>query len=162
MERFGQPDDSATVGMRRTWVEVDVEHLRTAAKILTHADRNGREYRWHFPVDIPVRKRPQIAEANGTVRQARTYAIGPDVEPSRTVQAIAERPYKQRVAARIRLARKNAGFTQQAFGDEIGKRRNHVSEWETAKVTPSLKHLELIAEHTGVTVEWLLADEGAP
>jgi ribosome-binding protein aMBF1 (putative translation factor) len=162
MGRFGQPDDSSSVGMRRHWVEVDAEHLRTAAKVLTSADRDGRELRWMFPVEIPVRKQPQIANPDGTVRQSRTYEDRPDVQPSRTVQAISETPYKARVAARIRTARKNAGFTQQTLGDRIGKRRNHVNEWENGKVTPTLAHLELIAQATGVTVEWLLAEDTHP
>ena len=159
MGRFGQPDDSSSVGTRRHWVEVDAEHLRTAAKVLTGADRDGREHRWMFPVEIPVLKRPQIANPDGTVRQPRTYADGSDVQPSRTVQAISETPYKARVAARIRTARKNANFTQQTLGDRIGKRRNHVNEWENGKVTPTLAHLDLIAQATGVTVEWLLAED---
>ena len=54
MGRFGQPDDSATVGMRRTWVEVDAEHLRTAAKILARADREGRECLLALPGRHPV------------------------------------------------------------------------------------------------------------
>jgi DNA-binding XRE family transcriptional regulator len=162
MGRFGQPDDSSSAGTRRHWVEVDAEHLRTAAKFLTSADRNGRELRWMFPVEIPVRKESQIANPDGTVRRSRTYEDRPDVQPSRTVQAISETPYKARVAARIRTARKNAGFTQQTLGDRIGKRRNHVNEWENGKVTPTLAHLELIAQATGVTVEWLLAEETTP
>ena len=78
------------------------------------------------------------------------------------MQAISETPYKARIAARIRAARKDAGYTQQTLGDRIGKRRNHVNEWENGKVTPSLAHLELIADATGVTVEWLLAAEATP
>jgi ribosome-binding protein aMBF1 (putative translation factor) len=158
MGRFGQPDDSASADLRA--VEQERDAWRTRAIHMTAAFN-----RYVCPPltrRIEVVKQPQIANPDGTVRQARTYVAFSDVRPSRTVQAISERPYKARVAARIRTARKNAGFTQQTLGDRIGKRRNHVNEWENGKVTPTLAHLELIAQATGVTVEWLLAEETTP
>lgn len=53
-------------------------------------------------------------------------------------------PIKAYVAARIRLLRRNRGWTQADLADRIGKSRPYVTQVETGRITPSLAVLDAI------------------
>lgn len=60
------------------------------------------------------------------------------------------------VAARIRLARRNAGLSQRALATLLGVQRSAVANWEASGSTlPSISHLLAIAAHTNASLDWL-------
>lgn len=67
-----------------------------------------------------------------------------------------------RLAARIRLARKHAGMSQQDLADQLGITRGAVANWEGANGTlPATERLQRIANATGAMFEWLATGRGA-
>lgn len=62
---------------------------------------------------------------------------------------------------RIRLARRQAGFSQRELAARIGVQRSAVSHWEspTGK-NPSLAHLQMLAVTVNVQFEWLATGRG--
>ena len=67
-----------------------------------------------------------------------------------------------RLAERIRLARRRAGFSQLALAKAVGADRSAVSHWESVREkNPSTEHLREIAIQTGVNFEWLATGRGA-
>ncbi|GAA4857432.1 helix-turn-helix domain-containing protein [Luteimonas vadosa] len=62
---------------------------------------------------------------------------------------------------RIRLARRNAGFSQAELARKVLVNRSAVSHWESLKgVQPSLGRLQAIAVATQVNFEWLATGRG--
>jgi transcriptional regulator with XRE-family HTH domain len=65
------------------------------------------------------------------------------------------------LAARIRRARRIAGFSQQALADAIGVTRSAVSNWESDKgVRPATDRLAVLAQALHVGFEWIATGRG--
>ena len=65
------------------------------------------------------------------------------------------------LSQRIKQARRQAGLTQKRLADHCGVSKSAVAQWEAEgrNVTkPELHRLQLIAQATGVTVDWLLGN----
>lgn len=60
------------------------------------------------------------------------------------------------VGARLRLARRSAGFTQKQLAEALGVEAITVSRWERHVTMPSLPRLRRVAELTGTTVSDLV------
>lgn len=64
--------------------------------------------------------------------------------------------------SRIRIARRFAGLSQAELAARVEVHRSAVSHWEARDArNPSMRHLRLIAEVTGVSFEWLATGRGA-
>ncbi len=61
---------------------------------------------------------------------------------------------------RIKLIRKNLGFTQQEFADKLGVARNNIAGYETGKRSPSDAVISLICKTFGVDENWICTGEG--
>ena len=68
---------------------------------------------------------------------------------------IHEAPLKL-IAARIRKARREAEFTLDGLGEQVGTSRHHLIRLEKGTHRPRLEMLSKIAEATGRDVEWFL------
>jgi transcriptional regulator with XRE-family HTH domain len=65
------------------------------------------------------------------------------------------------VGARLRTARRSAGFTQRQLAEQLGVESITVSRWERGVTTPSLPRLRRIAELTETTVSDLVRSPDA-
>jgi transcriptional regulator with XRE-family HTH domain len=64
-------------------------------------------------------------------------------------------------AARIKQARKDAGFSQASLAAHLGVDRSAVAQWERQTAAgPTVGHLAEIALATGVCFEWLATGRG--
>ena len=61
---------------------------------------------------------------------------------------------------RIKLLRKEMGFTQQEFADKLGVARNNIAGYETKKRSPSDAVISLICAKFDVNEIWLRTGEG--
>jgi len=59
------------------------------------------------------------------------------------------------IGDRIREARRAAGVSQAALGETLGISQVWLSQWETGKRTPSVEWLVRLADHFGVSMDWL-------
>ncbi|KGV86486.1 helix-turn-helix family protein [Burkholderia pseudomallei MSHR3951] len=66
----------------------------------------------------------------------------------------------QHIGIRIRELRKAKGMTLQQLGDVFGISRASVSEWESGRSKPDASRLVELASTLGVSVEYLLDDNG--
>ncbi len=64
------------------------------------------------------------------------------------------------IAARIREARREKGFSQNNLAVALGLHPMTVSKWERSLVTPTLETLVDIESALGVRKEWILTGEG--
>lgn len=66
--------------------------------------------------------------------------------------------YRQQMEAkhRIREARKAAGLSQTALGEECGVTKSAVSQWELGLTEPSLSQLKRICDLTGFTADYIV------
>lgn len=53
---------------------------------------------------------------------------------------------RAQIGARIREARRNAGLSQVALGERVGRDHKTIHRWETATTAPDVDHLLLIAD----------------
>lgn len=60
------------------------------------------------------------------------------------------------IGRRIRCLREKAGLSQGEMAHHFGIDRGNISEWENAKVCPSLPMLETVADGFNITVSELL------
>lgn len=60
------------------------------------------------------------------------------------------------VGARLKMARKMAGMSQQDLGDKVGLSRMAISKYERDLITPDSENLIKLAQALGVKVEYLL------
>lgn len=58
--------------------------------------------------------------------------------------------------------KREKGYTVQGFADTFDAKLTTVCDWLNARVLPRAEALRKIAEHFGVTTDWLLGIEGAP
>lgn len=63
---------------------------------------------------------------------------------------------KETLGARIRLARIEAGLSQQALANKVGAYQPDVSAWESDRRSLSLQTLAALADVLGKTADWLL------
>ena len=63
---------------------------------------------------------------------------------------------------KIYACRKKAGLSQEALAERIGVSRQAISKWETGEASPEISKLPPLAEAFGVTVDWLLSEDGLP
>ncbi len=63
-----------------------------------------------------------------------------------------------RFGKRLRYLREKAGLSQGAMADQFGIDRGNISEWENAKVSPSLPMLETLADGFKITISQLMKD----
>ena len=64
--------------------------------------------------------------------------------------------FAQQIAARIRIARLDAGLTQQELGERAGIHPMMVSRYESDKAVPNVQNLLALADALGVSVDYLL------
>lgn len=57
---------------------------------------------------------------------------------------------------RIKLLRKNAGFSQERFAEILGVSRTAVAKWENGYSEPTLHNIVSISEMLGVSSDYLL------
>lgn len=68
--------------------------------------------------------------------------------------------FMETIGQRIRLARENAGVSQQKLADALDINRVSVSNWENDESKPELQRLSKIAAELNTNVEWLLTATG--
>ena len=61
-----------------------------------------------------------------------------------------------RIGKRLRYLREQAGMSQGEMAHQFGIDRGNISEWENAKVCPSLPMLETLADGFKITISKLL------
>lgn len=64
--------------------------------------------------------------------------------------------FKQHLGDRIRDLRTDKGLTQDELADRIGKKKNHVSHYESGRNAPQVETLALIAAALSTTTDYLL------
>ena len=67
-----------------------------------------------------------------------------------------------KLSEKIYACRRRAGLSQEALADRLGVSRQSVSKWETGESTPDIAKLPALAAAFGVSVDWLLSEEGFP
>lgn len=80
------------------------------------------------------------------------------METEKLAEAIQNAPRKL-IAGRIRQARRAAGKTLDALGDDVGTSRHHLIRLEGAKHRPRLEMLQRIATATDQPLEFFLVEE---
>ncbi len=65
-----------------------------------------------------------------------------------------------KLSEKIYYCRKRDGKSQEALAELIGVSRQSVSKWENGEAEPEIAKLKVLANVFGVTVDWLLSDEG--
>lgn len=60
------------------------------------------------------------------------------------------------LGARLKHARRQAGYTQERMGELLGKTKAAVSNFENGQNNPSLETVIRYAETTGVSLDWLV------
>ena len=67
-----------------------------------------------------------------------------------------------KLSEKIYACRKRAGLSQEALAERIGVSRQAISKWETGEASPEISKLPPLADAFGVTVDWLLSEDGLP
>lgn len=67
-----------------------------------------------------------------------------------------------KLSEKIQYCRKRTGLSQEALADKLSLSRQAISKWETGEALPETGKLLALAEALGVTVDWLLSEDGAP
>ena len=63
------------------------------------------------------------------------------------------------LSSKIKALRKEKKQTQQNIADLLGVRRSTYGEYERGKILPPMDKLKIIAEHFGVTIDYLIGNE---
>ena len=61
---------------------------------------------------------------------------------------------------KIYLCRKKAGLSQDALAERLGVSRQAISKWETGESVPDTGKLLPLANALGVSLDWLLSEDG--
>lgn len=64
--------------------------------------------------------------------------------------------YAEHFKEKIKLARKNAGYTQQQVEDNTGIKRSTICRIETGIREPNLETIGILADFYEVSTDWLL------
>lgn len=75
--------------------------------------------------------------------------------------ALSSEEWRTLIAARIRDARRESGFSQNNLAVALGLHPMTVSKWERCLVTPSIESFVDIERVLGVRKEWILTGEGS-
>lgn len=67
---------------------------------------------------------------------------------------------KNMIGARVKIARKHRGISQQELADAVGVTQPSVSEWERKLTEPTTDNLASIAIALKVNFNWLAANQG--
>ena len=67
-----------------------------------------------------------------------------------------ERERRRQVGARIKAARKQAGYTQAAVAKKLGIAPQSVTNYESGKTEPTIRNLISLSAVFGVSTDWLL------
>lgn len=59
-----------------------------------------------------------------------------------------------KIASKIKVLRKNRGYTQQQLADLLGVQRATISNYEIGRRSPHIKELQKLAEILGVNLEY--------
>jgi transcriptional regulator with XRE-family HTH domain len=78
------------------------------------------------------------------------------MNPTGENQSVSRETITVRVGKRLRYLREQAGLSQGEMAHQFGIDRGNISEWETAKVCPSLPMLETLADGFKITISKLL------
>lgn len=65
-----------------------------------------------------------------------------------------------KLSEKILYYRKRAGLSQEALAAKLGLSRQSVSKWETGESQPETAKLAALAAALGVSVDWLLSEDG--
>jgi len=63
--------------------------------------------------------------------------------------------YKEIIPIRLKEARKRSGLTQTEVAKLLGLKQGTLTNYETAKITPSAEVLGKLAEFYGVSLDWI-------
>ena len=66
------------------------------------------------------------------------------------------------VSERFKAVRKELGFNQQQFANELGISQTHVSAIETGRENPSISLLKLLCAKFSIKEDWLISGVGKP
>ena len=66
-----------------------------------------------------------------------------------------------KLSEKILCSRKRAGLSQEALAAKLGLSRQAVSKWETGESQPETAKLAALAAALGVSVDWLLSEDGS-
>ncbi|MDL2234191.1 helix-turn-helix domain-containing protein [Ruminococcaceae bacterium OttesenSCG-928-L11] len=64
--------------------------------------------------------------------------------------------YKENLHERIKIARTEAGFSQQQIADELSVSQSRIAKIESGRQEPDIETLGKLAEFYSVSVDWLL------
>lgn len=65
-----------------------------------------------------------------------------------------------KLSEKIYNCRRKAGWSQEELVSRLGVSRQAVSKWETGEAEPEVSKLRLLSQVFGVSVDWLLSEEG--
>ena len=68
--------------------------------------------------------------------------------------------YAEQFAQKLKIARKNAGYTQIQIMEILGINRNTLAGYETGRTQPDFETLGILADFYEVSVDWLLGTKG--
>lgn len=62
-------------------------------------------------------------------------------------------------ADRLRMSRKEKGYSQEQLAEDLGVSRQSITKWETGIAYPKIKKLLLLSIRLEKSLDWLLFDE---
>ena len=62
-------------------------------------------------------------------------------------------------ADRLRMSRKEKGYSQEQLAEDLGVSRQSITKWETGTAYPKIKKLLLLSIRFEKSLDWLLFDE---
>ena len=65
-----------------------------------------------------------------------------------------------KLGEKIQYCRKKAGMSQDVLAEKIGVSRQAISKWELGEALPEISNLAALAKEFGVSVDWLISEEG--
>lgn len=66
-----------------------------------------------------------------------------------------ENVFKETFATNLKLARINAGYTQQYVADVLNTSQSNITKYESGALEPSIETIGQLAELYNVTTDWL-------
>ncbi|MBQ9742235.1 MAG: helix-turn-helix transcriptional regulator [Ruminococcus sp.] len=63
------------------------------------------------------------------------------------------------LGAKVKNARKAAGFTQEQLAEKLGVSRQAITKWEADKGLPDIENIKLLSKALDVSIDYLLDDE---
>ena len=68
--------------------------------------------------------------------------------------------YTEIFAAKLKQARKDAGYTQEQVAELTGIKRSTIASYEIGRTEPDLETLAKLADFYVVSIDWLLSTKG--